>query len=57
MCTEAAIHAMKKTYPQIYDSSDKLLINTDDIIVEISDFLNALKCTLFFIYILLIINY
>jgi len=57
LCTEAAIHAMKKTYPQIYDSSDKLLINTDDIIVEISDFLNALKCTLFFIYILLIINY
>ncbi|ORX84434.1 AAA-domain-containing protein [Anaeromyces robustus] len=43
LCTEAAIHAMKKTYPQIYDSSDKLLINTDDIVVEISDFLNALK--------------
>jgi len=35
---------MKKTYPQIYDSADKLLINTDDIIVKIPDFLSALKC-------------
>ncbi|ORX44975.1 AAA-domain-containing protein [Piromyces finnis] len=43
LCTEAAIHAMKKTYPQIYDSREKLLINTDDIVVNVSDFLSALK--------------
>lgn len=43
LCTEAALSSIQRTYPQIYRSSDKLLIDTDLIRVNSSDFTRALE--------------
>lgn len=42
LCTEAALNSIKRRYPQIYDSSKKLLINPDEIKVSETDFMHAL---------------
>ncbi|KAI5859368.1 AAA-domain-containing protein [Durotheca rogersii] len=39
MCTEAALNAIQRTYPQIYSSKEKLVVNPDKITVHMTDFI------------------
>lgn len=41
LCTEAALHAVRRCYPQIYDSDDKLLVEPGAVVVQRQDFLAA----------------
>ena len=41
LCTEASLQALRRSYPQIYDTDDKLLINPDQVVVGKPDFLAA----------------
>jgi SpoVK/Ycf46/Vps4 family AAA+-type ATPase len=43
LCTEASLHALRRRYPQIYDSDEKLLIDPRTIAVERGDFESALS--------------
>ena len=43
LCTEASLHALRRRYPQIYDSDEKLLIDPGTIAVEHTDFESALS--------------
>lgn len=43
LCTEAALFALRRKYPQIYSTTEKLVLDTSKINVAASDFLNALK--------------
>src|SRR5690606_28171061 len=43
LCTEAALLAIRRKFPQIYDSSEKLLIDVESIEVSQEDFMNAMK--------------
>ncbi|KAF9935220.1 hypothetical protein FBU30_006305 [Linnemannia zychae] len=43
LCTEAALKAIRRRYPQIYDSNEKLLIDTSSIVVEEVDMLKSAK--------------
>ncbi|KAI9354366.1 hypothetical protein DFJ73DRAFT_827554 [Zopfochytrium polystomum] len=43
LCTEAALNAVRRCYPEIYDSTHKLLINTQDILVTKEDFMTSMK--------------
>lgn len=43
LCTESAIRALRRRYPQIYASKEKLLINVDEVKVKTRDFLAAMK--------------
>ena len=43
LCTEAALFALRRKYPQIYQSADKLVLDISKINVAASDFHNALK--------------
>ncbi|KAI0603088.1 hypothetical protein F4775DRAFT_587617 [Biscogniauxia sp. FL1348] len=38
MCTEAALNAIQRTYPQIYSSKEKLVVDPDKIVVQMVDF-------------------
>ena len=38
LCTEAALHALRRRYPQIYLSQDKLQLDTSSISVSARDF-------------------
>ncbi|KAI1500706.1 hypothetical protein F5X99DRAFT_229533 [Biscogniauxia marginata] len=38
MCTEAALNAIQRTYPQIYSSKEKLIVDPDKIVVQMIDF-------------------
>lgn len=44
LCTEASLQALRRAYPQIYDSDEKLLIDPSSISVEQRDFVAALAC-------------
>lgn len=41
LCTEAAVHALRRRYPQIYKSDKKLCLDPNQINVEIQDFEEA----------------
>ena len=41
LCVEAALAALRRRYPQIYDSDDKLLVEPEAVAVEREDFLAA----------------
>ncbi|KAG0226619.1 hypothetical protein B0O80DRAFT_205300 [Mortierella sp. GBAus27b] len=41
LCTEAALRAIRRRYPQIYDSNEKLQINASTIVVDERDLLKA----------------
>ncbi|GIM05045.1 hypothetical protein Vretimale_9501 [Volvox reticuliferus] len=41
VCAEAALHAVRRRYPQIYASEDKLLVEPSSVRVEREDFLAA----------------
>lgn len=43
LCTEAALFALRRCYPQIYSSSRKLLLDVNSIEVTAKDFLGAMK--------------
>ena len=43
LCTEATLAAMRRRYPQLYESERKLAIDTDSIAIEPSDFGAALQ--------------
>ena len=43
LCTEAALFALRRRYPQIYQTSKKLVLDTDKIKISSVDFKNALK--------------
>lgn len=48
LCTEAALNAVQRTYPQIYKSNDRLLIKPEHIGVTARDFVLSAKSGLFF---------
>ncbi|ATY64333.1 AAA family ATPase [Cordyceps militaris] len=43
LCTEAALNAIQRTYPQIYASEEKLLVDPSKINVHASDFMLSIK--------------
>ena len=43
LCTEASLHALRRQYPQIYDSNDKLLVDPATVRVSRTDFFSAFK--------------
>lgn len=43
LCNEASLHALRRHYPQIYDSNDKLLVDPASVRVSRTDFLSAFK--------------
>ena len=43
LCTEAALHSLRSHYPQIYNSSQKLVIDASNIKLSASNFSSALR--------------
>lgn len=43
LCTEAALNAIQRTYPQIYSSNDKLIVDPDKIKITAKDFMLSVK--------------
>ncbi|OWZ13144.1 hypothetical protein PHMEG_00013589 [Phytophthora megakarya] len=43
LCAEAALCSLRRVYPQVYASDDKLLINLDKVVVARGDFAKATK--------------
>jgi len=43
LCTEAAMRALRRRYPQIYDSSQKLIIQQSEVVVLRQDFVEAMR--------------
>ncbi|KAI0763215.1 hypothetical protein BC629DRAFT_1583945 [Irpex lacteus] len=43
LCTEAALNAVQRRYPQIYKSQDRLLLQPETINVELRDFMISVK--------------
>jgi len=43
LCTEAALRALRRRYPQIYESRDKLQIDATSVTIAISDFYCAMR--------------
>lgn len=43
LCTEAALNAIQRTYPQIYNSTEKLIVDPNKISVHASDFMLSIK--------------
>ena len=43
LCTEAALNAIQRTYPQIYSSQEKLVVDPDKIAVHATDFMMSIK--------------
>jgi len=43
LCTEAALNAMQRTYPQIYSSNEKLVVDPDKIKITAKDFMLSVK--------------
>lgn len=43
LCTEAAINSIQRTYPQIYSSKEKLIVDPDKISIHATDFMISIK--------------
>lgn len=43
LCTEAALNAIQRTYPQIYRSKEKLVVDPDKIQITATDFMISVK--------------
>ncbi|PHH64657.1 hypothetical protein CDD81_4098 [Ophiocordyceps australis] len=43
LCTEAALNSIQRTYPQIYSSGEKLVVDPDQIQIHASDFMISIK--------------
>jgi len=48
LCTEAALNAIQRRYPQIYKTSDRLLLKPESIQVQAKDFLLSVQSKLSF---------
>jgi len=49
LCTEAALNAVQRRYPQIYKSNDRLLLKPETIEVELRDFMISVKSRVLFL--------
>lgn len=47
LCTEAALNAVQRRYPQIYKSNDRLLLKPETIEVGLRDFMISIKSELY----------
>lgn len=47
LCTEAALNAVQRRYPQIYKTNDRLLLKPETIEVELRDFMIAIKSKIY----------
>jgi SpoVK/Ycf46/Vps4 family AAA+-type ATPase len=45
LCTEAALNAVQRRYPQIYKTTERLLLKPDTIEVGLRDFMISIKST------------
>ena len=45
LCTEAALNAIQRRYPQVYQSQDRLLLKPETIDVGLRDFMISIKST------------
>lgn len=43
LCTEAAINSIQRTYPQIYSSKEKLIVDPEKISIHATDFMISIK--------------
>ncbi|KAG6308082.1 hypothetical protein E4U44_007588 [Claviceps purpurea] len=43
LCTEAALNSIQRTYPQIYNSTEKLIVDPTKISIHASDFMLSIK--------------
>jgi hypothetical protein len=43
LCTEAALNAIQRTYPQIYSSKEKLIVDPEKITIHATDFMLSVK--------------
>lgn len=43
LCTEAALNAIQRTYPQIYSAPDKLIVNPEKIDIHATDFMLSMN--------------
>ncbi|KAK7739625.1 TAT-binding protein-like protein 7, AAA ATPase [Diatrype stigma] len=43
LCTEAALNSIQRTYPQIYSSQEKLVVDPSKVVVHLTDFSKAKK--------------
>ncbi len=43
LCTEAALNAIQRTYPQVYSSTEKLIVDPDKIDIHATDFMISMK--------------
>lgn len=43
LCTEASLKAIRRHYPQIYQSDQKLVVRPQDIKISLADFINAMN--------------
>lgn len=43
LCTEAALNSIQRTYPQIYSSKEKLIVDPDKITIHATDFMLSVK--------------
>ncbi|KAK4193953.1 hypothetical protein QBC35DRAFT_371486 [Podospora australis] len=43
LCTEAALNAIQRTYPQVYTSKEKLVVDPDKISIHATDFMISVK--------------
>ncbi|KAH8595759.1 hypothetical protein B0O99DRAFT_740804 [Bisporella sp. PMI_857] len=43
LCTEAALNSMQRTYPQIYSSNEKLIVDPEKIKITAKDFMLSVK--------------
>jgi SpoVK/Ycf46/Vps4 family AAA+-type ATPase len=43
LCTEAALNSIQRTYPQIYSSKEKLIVDPDKISIHATDFMLSIK--------------
>ncbi|KAK3380216.1 hypothetical protein B0T24DRAFT_186447 [Lasiosphaeria ovina] len=43
LCTEAALNAIQRTYPQIYSSQEKLVVDPEKITIHATDFMLSVK--------------
>jgi hypothetical protein len=49
LCTEAALNAVQRTYPQIYKSENRLLLKPETIEVQPRDFMISIKSAHFYL--------
>jgi SpoVK/Ycf46/Vps4 family AAA+-type ATPase len=43
LCTEAALNSIQRAYPQIYSSTEKLIVDPDKIAIHATDFMLSIK--------------